>query len=362
MKSDLPQDYDLGCGLPILPAAPDELAVTSALEVTEPAVDVAFILAIASSGIADGSDQVELHHRNLWTSVNGAGLTRLSSHRRRFLERLKLMLLQFREGLEALRRIPELLKQPEWSTWDWVKFLSAIFGLLVLVGASVFTVFTLLRNTAVFEQMPVAAFLTAALVAAIPVAGKLGIDVIRSEVALNRLRFFLGWGALGLFCVWAVLLARLTGGLGAGVQDPLALTAPTTSEGPATGWGLSTHLQYLQLMVETLGGLACFSYADLLYQRSRPGKPIINSLYLAYSRRVSQAERALAADHYQLGEGKGRLLQLRAHREVFVGRARARYLSVLQSKVRRDQLRLEYSRVQSALDSLEGELSGQRMN
>ena len=207
--------------------------------------------------------------------------------------------------------------------------------------------------------MPIAAFITAGLVAAIPVAGKLGIDALNSEAKLNRLRGFLGWGAVGCFCIWAVLLARLTGGLGGGVEDPLTMTLPTSSSG-TTGWGLSTHLQYLQLIVELLGSLACFTYADMLFQRNRPGRLAINGLYLAEFKRLYQARTAADADKRQLGEGKGHLRGFLAHREVFVGRSRARYINALNARSRRDSLRAEYSRVQAALNSVENELDGER--
>lgn len=322
----------------------------------EAAIDVPFILAVVNSGSSDGLSQVELHHRNLWMAANGRQLCVLKCFRRRLAERLEMLRELSRETRLRLRRLRLMIRPTQWHRWDLFKFSLAIAALVVLVGASISTVFTLLRNTAVFAEMPVAAFVTAALVAAIPVAGKLGLEVVCSELALKRMRMFLGWAALGLFCLWAVLLARLTGGLGGGLQDPLALAAPLESAG--TGWPLSVHLQYLQLVVELLGTLACYSYADLLYQRAGPGKPIINPVYVIVFKRFVEAERAADADARQFGEGKGQLRELQAHREAFVGKARAQYLVLQQTRTRRDQLRSEYSHV---LDSLDRELSGQRM-
>ncbi len=348
-------------GLPFFPAAANQLGEGTELRITEPALDSSFIVSAAVSGSADALQQVEQHHRNVWTAANGAGLGILTSHRRRFLDRVKFLRGQFSILLENFRKVPPIVQQPARSKWDLTKFIFAIAGMTTLVAASVSTVFTLLRNTAVFEPMPVAAFVTAGLVAAIPVAGKLGIDSIRSETWLNGFRSALGWGAVACFCLWAVLLSRLTGGLGGGMQDPLAMTLPGSLSGEeSSGWGLSTHLQYLQLIVELLGSLACFSYADLLYQRNRPGHLAINGIFISEFRRVFHAERAADGDARQLGAGKGRLKAFLAHREVFVGRARAKYLNVLQARARRDSLRAEYTRVQSALDSIETELSGER--
>jgi hypothetical protein len=360
MTTESNQDFTLGGGLPFFPAATNELGEGAALGISEPQLDVAFILAIANSNMPNAIPQVEQHHRNVWTAVNGPRLGALISHRRRFLDRVKLGKEQVRNFWESLRKVPVIVQQPAWSWWDWVKFGFALVGLPVLVGASMSTVFTLLRNTAVFEPMPIAAIITAGLVAAIPVAGKLGIDVLGSEVRLNRLRGVLGWGAVVCFCIWAVLLARLTGGLGGGVEDPLSMTMPNASESGTGGWGLSTHLQYLQLIVELLGSLACFSYADMLYQRNRPGRLAINGLFLAEFRRLYQALSAADTDARQLGEGKGYLRAVVAHREVFADRARARYLNALHARARRDSLRAEYSRVQSALNSVENELDGER--
>lgn len=327
----------------------------------EPELDLAFILAVANSGVPDGERRVARHHAHLWLRVNASRLRSLGFHRRRCKHRLELGQQLLAESRQALRGDPLTVRNPHWSTQDRLKLGLAHGGGVLLVGASVSCVFTLLRNTIVFEQMPVAAGVTSALVAAIPVAGKLGLDMIASERCRNWMRLALGWVTLALFCLWAILLARLTGGLGGGIQDPLAMTEAFTSGADRVGWPLSVHLQYLQLMVELLGSLACFSYADFLHERPRSGEPLINPVYRILFQRFANIERTVDADLKQLGEGRGRWHQLVASRDVFVGRASARFLAVREAFERRNRLRSEYAHAEAAVDSILREFGGERL-
>jgi len=311
---------EISGSLPTLPptSAPS-LATNGALE----DIDHEFIADVVGSRSLVAKWKVARHHEALWDSRHRAGLERLQGFGRRQNQRTRLMRPLLRREERTVRRMSATRLFPRWTPWELTKISAAALGLVVLLAASVASVFTLLKNTVGFADSPLSCLLCALLVATIPISGKLLLESVADEELRRRLCIGLAIATMALFMVWAFLLAKVTGGLGAPVLDLASLTSDGQSAGHQAT--VAVALQWSQLLLEFTASLACFAYLDLLYARHRPGQVAADPLHqLNFERLVEQAE-AFDQQMSQDSDVRGNYVAMLAARKAFVSRARAAY-------------------------------------
>lgn len=300
--------------LPTIPPGRED----SVEPVPESPLDVDFIEDVVHSGVSGGAKRVADHHAALWMSRHGVTVERAKQFPRRFSLWAKLM----RALLARLKT-----RAGVWALWDRVKFSAAIFGLLALLCASVASVFTLLRSTSIFADAPAACWFCALLVSAIPLSGKLVLEEFTSERVQRWLRVLLGLGSIGLFVGWAVLLAQITGGLGAPLPDVMSLVDGPGASAAQTG-AHAVNLQWIQLLLEFFGSLCCFAYADLVHSHYRAERSEPTPLQRLQHLQLVEQTQALDAELKQASETHGHYQSLLAAQKAYCGRAVAAYEAV----------------------------------
>jgi hypothetical protein len=286
-----------------------------------------FIRHVAEAGGLGGILRVRRHHERLWSAANLAQVERWKTAGRRVDVRLALMRLVAASARRGLHLRRKTAVEPAWTPWDRSRFAASLGGMVLLLAASVTGVHTLLLNTAAFADAPGACLLTSLFVAVVPFGGKLVLELLPSERARHGFGLGLGVATAGLFLAWAVLLARLTGGLAGEVPDVLTVADQAAVAAPATGWPLAVHLQWVQLLAELCGALACYACADLLYRRHRPGRTVVNPRYASTLAQAVAQRDAIDEELRQQAEARGEAASLEADREAYVGRAVAAYLA-----------------------------------
>jgi hypothetical protein len=319
----IPEDGKATLRLPFVPAAgAEDFGGASGVSARTPP-DLAFIRSVAEAGLPGGERLVRRHHESLWRSAHDTALEQWKVAARRVDVRLALMRLVSSSTRRRLRFTRRTARLPSWTPWERSVFTAALVGLAVLLTASVTGVYTLLRSTAVFADAPAACLLSALFVGLMPVGGKLLMEQLPSEQARGWFRLGLGALTVLLFTAWAVLLARFTGGLAGEVPDVLAVADQART--PDTSWPLSAHLQWVQLLAELCGALACHAHAELVYTRRGAAGKIVNPRYeMLLAQAVAQRD---AMDEELRGQGRarGEVHRLEADREAYVGRAVAAY-------------------------------------
>jgi hypothetical protein len=194
---------------------------------------------------------------------------------------------------------------------------------MVLAVASFAGVYQLLCSVPAFAGNTKVCLAVAALVLAVPFAIELFSQTLRTEESRIRLNRIYAAATAILFVVFVPLLAITTGGNGATLPDPLAVSAAG-----ATLWGLplAVHLQIVQLLLEAVASLACFSYAAMLYAMHRSRWQAAHPVCGLLLQRAARAQEVYAAENLRLGELRGRRRGLLADRSAYVFHAVSMYL------------------------------------
>ena len=285
--------------------------------------DEAYISEIVSSRVRSGRDMVRRYYFALWNGARGAALEELDQAIRVLKNRLAFLLREVDRTNHDYQKHNPLTPFANWDTWAICRFFAAILFSVVLAVASFAGVFQLLSSTPAFAGNTKVCLAVAALVLAVPFAIELFSETLRTEDSRIRLNRIYATATGILFLIFAPLLAITTGGNGATLPDPLSV-----SNEAATLWGLplAVHLQIVQLLLEVVASLACFSYAAMLYEMHRSRWKGAHPVCQLLMRRAAQAQEVYAAENLRLGELQGRRRALLADRSTYVFHAVGIYL------------------------------------
>lgn len=285
--------------------------------------DEGYIVEIVTARARSGRDMVRRYYFALWNAARGATLEEIDQAIRVLKNRLALLLREVDRTNHAYQRHNPLTPFANWDTWAICRFFTAVLFSIVLAVASFAGVFQLLSSAPMFAGNIKVCIAAASLVLTIPFAIELFSETLRTEAArilINRI-YAVVTGVL--FVIFAILLAITTGGNGATIPDPLAV-----SNDAATLWGLplAVHLQIAQLLLEAVAALACFSYAAMLYAMHKSRWQSAHPVCQLLMQRSAMAQQVYAAENVCLGALQGRRRALLADRSAYVFNAVSIYL------------------------------------
>jgi hypothetical protein len=312
---DKPDDDKPDDSLPTYPS--QDPGTFPAYDQTPPPVpfDEAYILEVVIARARKGRDMVRRYYFAVWNAARGVVMEELDQEIRVLKNRLTVLLREVDRTNRDYQRQQALTPWANWDAWALARFIVAVIFSIVLAVASFAGTFQLLSNSPAFAGSLKICFAVAALVLAIPFAIELFTETLRTEEARIRINRIYAAATGVLFVLFAILLAITTGGNGAGLPDPLSV-----ADGVMSLWGqpLAVHLQIVQLILEVVASLACFSYAAMLYVKHRtrwPGNhPVCERLML----RAARAQEVYAAENRRLGGLEGRRRALLADRSAYV--------------------------------------------
>ncbi len=285
--------------------------------------DESYILETVTARARKGRDMVRRYYFAVWNAARGSVLEQLDQEIRVLKNRLNFLLREVDRTNRDYQRHEALAPFANWDAWGLGRFIVAIVFSIVLAVASFAGTFQLLANTPAFGGDTKICLAVAALVLAIPFAIELFSETLRTEEAKIRINRIYAAATGVLFVPFVILMALTTGGNGAGLPDPLSV-----SDRGMSLWGqpLAVYLQMVQLVLEGVASLACFSYAAMLYPRHRTRWPGAHPVCDRLMNRAARAQEVYAAENRRLGGLEGRRRALLADRSAYVFHAVAVYL------------------------------------